>query len=81
MTNCIDTMKQRLQALHPSHLEIIDDSDDHIGHYASGGHYTLIISSAAFAGQSAVKQHQMIYEALGDLLPDAIHALIIKIKP
>lgn len=78
---CIETMATRLQSLQPTHLEIIDDSADHIGHHpVRGGHYTVIIHSPLFADLSMVKQHQMIYAALGDLLPSAIHALQIKVQ-
>lgn len=79
--NTLDIMKERLQTLCPTHVEIIDDSAAHIGHRSNngGGHYTLLISSPTFKNQSLVKQHQLIYGALGDLLPHAIHALIIKI--
>lgn len=78
---CMDLMKERLQTLEPSYLEVIDDSAAHIGHHpVSGGHYTLIISSPLFADQSHVRRHQMIYAALGDLFPNAIHALSIQIK-
>lgn len=77
---CMHEMKERLQSLQPTHLEVIDDSAEHIGHHpVSGGHYTVNISSPLFANQSQVKQHQMIYAALGDMLPDAIHALRIKV--
>ena len=79
---CIETMKTRLATLHPTYIEITDDSAAHKGHHpVSGGHYTLIISASAFAHQSLVKQHQLIYAALGDLLPTAIHALRIQVKP
>lgn len=81
MTNCIEIMTTRLQSLSPSHLEIRDDSADHIGHGAKGGHYTVIIRSPSFEGQSAVKCHQLVYQAIGDLLPEHIHALIIDAKP
>jgi BolA protein len=33
--------------------------------------------SAAFAGKSTVARHRMVYEALGDLMQDPIHALAI----
>ncbi|EKD74800.1 MAG: Morphogene BolA protein [uncultured bacterium] len=79
--NTESLMKERLQSLQPSYLEIIDDAASHQGHaHAGAGHYTLIITSPLFENQSLVKQHQMIYAALGDLLPHAIHALCIKVE-
>ena len=78
----VDHIITRLeQAFSPSHLELIDDSQDHVGHAGSSegaGHYTLIISADAFIGKSPVKRHQMIYEILGDMIGPEIHALRIQ---
>lgn len=68
-------------ALHPTHLEVIDDSHEHHGHRGAeqgAGHYTVIINSSAFTGQSPVKRHQMVYEILGELIGPEIHALRIQ---
>jgi BolA protein len=73
-------MKIRLSALHPQHLEIIDESLLHAGHAgarAGGGHFKLTLVSADFAGQSAVSRHRMVYQALGDMMSGQIHALSI----
>jgi acid stress-induced BolA-like protein IbaG/YrbA len=40
-----------------------------------GDHFEATIVSEAFAGKSMVKQHQMVYAALGDLMQGAVHAL------
>ncbi len=80
MNTTIETMtKQLTDALAPTVLEIIDDSADHIGHYASGGHYTVKIASGKFADLSRLESHQLVYEALGDLMKEEIHALRIEI--
>lgn len=79
----IEKIKQRLQAaLAPTHLEVIDESAAHYGHpgAATGmGHFAITISAAAFKGQSVVKCHQFVYQALGDLMETDIHAVRIKI--
>jgi BolA protein len=76
-----DDIKGRLGALAPSRLELLDESDKHIGHAgaAPGGntHWKLTIVSAAFTGRSTVARHRMIYEALGELMQSPIHALSI----
>ncbi len=76
-----DEMRRRLGALSPARLELVDESDKHIGHAgaAPGGntHWKLTIESAAFAGKSTVARHRMIYEALGGLMQNPIHALSI----
>ena len=75
-------MHERLTAaFEPSHIEIIDDSHLHAGHVGarSGkGHFTVIIKSDQFKGVARLKQHQAIYQALGELMTTDIHALVIK---
>jgi BolA family transcriptional regulator, general stress-responsive regulator len=77
----IERMRQRLAALAPDEIEIIDESHLHAGHAGarSGrGHYALRIRAAAFAGKTPIQRHRMVYEALGDMLQTDIHALGIK---
>lgn len=77
----IDTMQTRLAELHPAHLEIQDDSASHAGHAGAqrgGGHYILTIVSATFVGQGTLARHRKIYELLGDLMQQQIHALSIQ---
>ena len=79
-----DDIRNRLAALSPTRLELIDESAKHAGHAGArpGGntHWKLTIVSAAFAGSSTVARHRMIYEALGELMQDPIHALSISAK-
>lgn len=74
-----DTIRQKLeQAFNPQLLELIDHSAAHAGHYGnsnSGGHYHLTIVSSHFEGKSLVQRHQLIYQALGDMMKQEIHAL------
>lgn len=41
-------------------------------------HYQVSIVSQAFAGKSRIAQHKMVYEALGETVGHAIHALALK---
>jgi acid stress-induced BolA-like protein IbaG/YrbA len=43
-----------------------------------GQHFQAIVVSSAFEGLSMLKQHQMVYAALGNAMESAIHALSIK---
>ena len=43
-----------------------------------GVHFTAKVISDAFVGISLIKQHRMIYGALGDSMQNAIHALSIQ---
>jgi len=74
-------MEARLARLQPSLLSIQDDSEQHAGHAGASpdsGHYTLHITSTQFSGLSRVARHRLIYDALGDLMQNRIHALAIE---
>jgi BolA protein len=66
-------------ALSPTALQVIDDSARHAGHAGAreGGHYTVHIRSARFAGLARVARHRLVYDALRPLMPGGIHALAI----
>ena len=76
-------MRRRLiHALHPTRLDLVDDSEAHRGHggYNPAGesHFSLAIESAAFAGKSRVERQRLVYAALGDLMESRVHALTIR---
>jgi len=74
-----ETIKQKLNdTLKPELIEIIDDSAAHAGHAGAkkgGGHYNVTIVADIFNDKSLVQRHQLIYQALGDLMKNEIHAL------
>lgn len=79
--NTARKIEERLAALHPESLEILDESGKHVGHEGAkggGGHYTVTIVSPEFAGKPAQTRHRMVYAALGPLMQKEIHALAIK---
>lgn len=81
MSSRVDIMRQRLAALAPVSIDIIDDSHRHAGHAGArsgGGHYTLRIVSMQFAGKNMMARHRMIYSALGEMMKREIHALNIQ---
>lgn len=68
-------------ALDPVQLEVIDDSARHAGHAGArggAGHFRVRILSARFRGLPMLARHRLVYAALGELLPDHIHALGIE---
>lgn len=76
-----ERMRQRLAALAPESLVILDESGQHVGHagaQSGGGHYQLIIVSRLFSGKPLPARHRMVYEALGPMMQHEIHALAIK---
>ncbi|MFI3191111.1 cell division protein BolA [Crenothrix sp. D3] len=74
-----DTIRRLLtEAIKPETLEILDNSAAHAGHAGArsgGGHYNVTIIADVFEGKSLVQRHQLIYQALGDLMKQQIHAL------
>lgn len=55
-------------ALPDAKVEIRDLAGD-------GDHYAATVTSAAFAGLPRVRQHQLVYRALGDRMGGELHAL------
>lgn len=59
---------QRLISEHLSCEHIAVEGDD-------GVHFSAVVVSAAFAGLTRVRQHRLVYDALGELMGNEIHAL------
>jgi BolA protein len=77
----VERLTERLQALAPDHLEVIDDSHRHAGHAGAAdgrGHFTVLVVSKQFAGVNTLRRHRLVYEAVGDLMLTDIHALSIE---
>ncbi len=78
-----DEIIRRLQvAFSPSYLEVIDESDQHIGHaaYQQGGrHFAIVIDAESLRHLSRIESHRKIYALFSDEMPEKIHALKIKI--
>ena len=81
----IDLIRERLEkALQPLQLKIIDESLHHAGHEGAkpGGesHFRIEIVVKEFKTMSAVARHRKVYEALGDVFDEGLHALEIHAK-
>ena len=78
----VEAIRRRLQAAFtPTELDVIDDSQHHIGHEGARdgrGHYRVRVVSPAFAGMTPVARHRAVYAALDDLMQTDIHALSIQ---
>lgn len=78
----VETHRRLTQALNPTKIELIDDSEKHRGHggYNPAGesHFSLAIESPSFAGKSRVERQRLVHSALGDLLHERVHALSIR---
>jgi BolA protein len=77
--------KRLTEALGPTHLQVIDDSEKHRGHGgynpdAGESHFTVEIEAPAFAGMNRVQRQRAVNDALRDLLVERVHALAIKAR-
>ena len=75
-----DEIRSRLQAaLAPLALEVSDDSHHHAGHAGAreGRHFSVVVTSARFAGLGRVARHRLVYDALGPLAAQGVHALAV----
>ena len=60
-------------------VEVTDDSHRHAGHAGAreGRHFSVRIESEAFRGPSRLRRHRLVYDAVGPLMAQGIHALAI----
>lgn len=63
-----------LASFSPTRLEIFNESHRHSR--GSETHFNVIIVADKFRGLSRVKQHQLVYSALGELM-SSVHALTL----
>ena len=76
-----ETIRERLAALDPQSVDLLDESGNHAGHAgakAGGSHFRLTIVSPRFSGKDQITRHRMVYEVLGPLMQRDIHALAIQ---
>jgi BolA family transcriptional regulator, general stress-responsive regulator len=80
--NRLARIQQQLQALDPTVLEVINESAQHHGHAGDDGsgesHLLVRISAKAFAGQTKLSCHRMVYDMLKVEFSHGLHALRIE---
>ena len=68
----------------PSHLEVIDESEEHRGHggWREGGetHFRVVMSSSKLNDLSRVAQQRAVYAALKEEMAGPVHALALDVK-
>lgn len=68
----------------PSHLEVIDESEDHRGHggWREGGetHFKVVMISEKLSGLSRVAQQRAVYASLKEEMNGPVHALALDVK-
>ncbi|WP_397474385.1 BolA family protein [Pusillimonas sp.] len=73
-------LRERLTALEPTSLDIIDESHLHAGHAGArdgASHFRVVIDTPQFTGLSSLARHRLVYDRVHDLIPHPIHALAI----
>lgn len=78
--NIAEEIQCRLAGLQPQYFALQDDSHLHAHHSGNhgGGHYSIIVVSKKFIGETRLNRQRMIKTALADLFVQDIHALSIK---
>jgi len=71
----VEALESALKGAFPdAEIEITDLAGD-------GDHYRARIASDAFKGMSRVRQHQLVYAALGGRMGGELHALALETRP
>lgn len=64
------------------HLDLRNDSERHAGHAGapiqSESHVAVVVVSDRFRGLSPVQRHQLVCQAVGDMMKGEVHALSIR---
>ncbi len=79
----MQTIKEKIEAkilnaLQPTHLEVINESNKHNVPSGSESHFKLIIVADTFVNQPLIERHRAINYLLADELAGSIHALALR---
>jgi BolA family transcriptional regulator, general stress-responsive regulator len=77
-----ETIRTKLEAAFaPAKLEVLDESDRHVGHagHREGGetHFRVAIVSAVFVGMPRIARHRKVHDVLDAELKGRVHALAL----
>jgi len=61
------------ETLNASHVEVLDMT-------GTSDHFDVTIVSSMFQGESLIRQHQMVYRALGEAMHGPVHALKLQTR-
>ena len=74
--------RKLLSAFSPARLEIVDESDRHVGHVGARpegeSHFRVELVSRAFEGKSRLERQRMVYGVLADEMASDVHALTLR---
>lgn len=70
----------KLQELNPTHLDVLNESNQHAGPPGRESHFRVRVVSDFFDGKSRVSRHREINKRLSDILgPGGVHALAMEL--
>lgn len=83
MPTITERLTEKLRAaFDPVDLEVIDESEHHVGHAGHDGlgesHFHVKVVSRAFDGMPRLQRHRLINETVAEELAERVHALSIK---
>jgi len=73
-----NSIREKLTAFKPVHLEIQNESHMHNVPLNSETHFKVILVSREFDGKSRIARHQIVNKALAEELSGPVHALSIQ---
>jgi len=62
------TMEEKLQSLHPTHCQIVEESKLHGGYQGYPTHFKVELVSAQFAGMGLLARHRVVQDLLASEL-------------
>ena len=72
------TIESKLaEGLHPLHLEVVNESNNHNVPPGSESHFKVVLVSSDFEGQNLVARHRAVNKLLQDELKNQVHALAL----
>ena len=69
-----EEIRHALEAMLPGARVSVEDTT------GGGDHFEVAVAATVFTGKTLVEQHQLVYGALGTLMPQ-IHALSLRTTP
>jgi len=79
-----EAIEQKLSVLNPHFLEVIDESDKHLGHSGNPDgvgdtHFIVKIAATSLSAMNKIVQHRTINNLLAEEFASGLHALSIKV--
>lgn len=66
-----------IDAFQPTHLEVINESNNHNVPPGSESHFKVVIVATAFENERLIKRHRLVNGVLAEELSEKIHALAL----